>query len=96
MPQSYRRYPPTKLGEEHWLQQQGLRMPQAKMAKILRYFFRFPLRGMHRSCCYDSVFLIRPTPTHSNALQVILKIPIFWFADPFVGTDINAAGSSQS
>ena len=25
-------------------------------------FSRFPLQGMHKICCHDSVFLIRPTP----------------------------------
>ena len=42
----------------------------------------FPLQGMHGICCHASVFLIRPTPTHNNTLQVILKISIFRFADP--------------
>ena len=32
---------------------------------------------MHEICCYDSVFLIRPTQTHENTLQVILRISIF-------------------
>ena len=49
---------------------------------ILRYFFKFPLQGMHRICCHVSVFLIRPYPTHNNTLQVILKTSIFQFADP--------------
>ena len=37
---------------------------------------------MHGICCHTSVFLIRPTPTHNNTLQVILKISIFQFANP--------------
>jgi len=36
---------------------------------------------MHRIWFHDSVFLIRPTSTHNNTLQVILKISIFRFAD---------------
>ena len=39
---------------------------------------------MHRIWFHDSVFLIRPTSTHNNTLQVILKISIFRFADPTV------------
>ena len=40
---------------------------------ILRYFFRFP-QGMHGIRHHVSVFLIRPTPTHSsNTWQIILK-----------------------
>ena len=42
---------------------------------------------MHGICCHASVFLIRPTPTHSNTLQVILKISIFWFVDPMTGNN---------
>ena len=37
---------------------------------------------MHRIWFHNSVFLIRPTSTHDNTLQVILKISIFRFADP--------------
>jgi len=37
---------------------------------------------MHRIWFHARVFLIRSTPTHDNTLQVILKISIFWFADP--------------
>ena len=39
---------------------------------------------MHGICCHDRVFLIRPTPTHDNTLLIILRISIFWFADPTV------------
>ena len=39
---------------------------------------------MHGICYHASGFLIRPTPTHNNALQVILKISIFRFADPTI------------
>ena len=31
---------------------------------------------------FAATILIRPTPTHNNTLQVILKISIFWFANP--------------
>ena len=51
---------------------------------ILRYFFGFSLQGMHGICYHDSIFLIRPTPTHNNNLQVILKISIFRFANPII------------
>ena len=68
---------PTKLGEEHWLQQTKSQNATGKNGSIFKYFFRFPLQGMHGYCCHDSVF-----PTHNNALQVILKISIFWFVDP--------------
>ena len=37
---------------------------------------------MHVICCHASVFLIRPTPTQNNTLQIILKISIFRFGDP--------------
>ena len=40
---------------------------------------------MHRIWFHDIVFLIRPTSTHNNNLQVILKISIFRFADPSWG-----------
>jgi len=40
-------------------------------------FSRFPLQRMQEICFHDSVFLIRPTPTPDNTLQVILKILIF-------------------
>ena len=39
---------------------------------------------MYEFCYHSSVFLIRPTPTHDNSLQVNLKIFIFEFADPIL------------
>ena len=78
MPHSYRGTL-TKLGEEHWLQQIRFQYTTAENGSILRYFFRFPLQGMHGICCHTSVFLITPTPIHRNTLQ---EISIFQFADP--------------
>ena len=43
------------------------------------------LQGMHKIHCHFGVFLIRPTPTQNNTLQVILKIAIFRFADLTLG-----------
>ena len=80
-------YTPTKLGEEHWLQQTGSQNATGENGSIHRYFFRFPLQGMHGNCCHNIVFLIRPTPTHNNTLQAILKISIFWFVDPTLKLD---------
>ena len=42
---------------------------------------------MHRIWYHAIVFLIRPTPTHDNTLQVILKTSIFRFADPNNGSE---------
>ena len=89
MPQSYRGYTLTKLGEKHWLQQTRSQNTTGKNGLILRYFFRFPLQGMHGICCHVSVFLIKPTPTLNNTLQFILKISIFQFADPTYSYPIN-------
>jgi len=44
---------------------------------------------MHRIWYHASVFLIRPTPTHDSTLQVILKVSIYWFADPIHGSDLQ-------
>ena len=85
MPQSYRGYP-TKLGEEHWLQQTRSQNSTGENGSILRYFFRFLLQGMYRSCCHDSVFLIRPILAHNNILQVILKISLADLANVNVKT----------
>ena len=60
MPQSYRGCP-TKLGEEHWLNIERPENATGENGSILRYFFRFPLQGMHGICCHVSVFLIRPS-----------------------------------
>jgi len=43
----------------------------------------------HKICFHVSVFLIRPTPTHNNILQIILKISIFWFADPTIYSPVT-------
>ena len=67
----------TSPEKDDWLQQTRLRIATAKNDSIWRYFSIFPLQGMHGIFCHASVFLIRPTPTHNNILQVILKISIF-------------------
>ena len=75
----------TSPEKDDWLQQTRLRIATAENGSIWRYFSIFSLQGMNEIYCHASVFLIRPTPTHNNTLQVILKISIFWFADPSLG-----------
>ena len=79
----------TSPEKDDWLQQTRLRIATAENGSIWRYFSIFSLQGMNRIYCYASVFLIRPTPTHNNTLQVILKISIFRFADPNHGIIIQ-------
>jgi len=67
----------TSSEKDDWLQQTGLWIATAENGLIWRYFLIFPLQEMLGICCHASVFLIRPTPTHNNTLQVILKISIF-------------------
>ena len=75
----------TSPEKDDCLQQTRLQIAIAENGSIWRYFSVFPLQGMHRICCHASVFLIRPTPTHNNTLQIIVKISIFRFADPTYG-----------
>ena len=55
----------TSPEKDNWLQQIRLRIATAENGSIRRYILIFPLQRMH------GVFLIRPTPTHNNTLQVI-------------------------
>ena len=93
MPQSYSGYL-TKLGEKHWLQQTRSQNATGKNGSILSYFFKFSPQGREYTvftAMHVSVFLIRPTPTHNNTLQVIryqffdlqtLTMLILWISCP--------------
>jgi len=58
----------TSPEKDDWFQQTRLWIATAKNGSIWKYFSIFPLQRMHGICCHASVFLIRPTHTHSNTL----------------------------
>jgi len=80
MPQSYKRYPSKSLGRNTDCNRQGLRMPQAKMAK-----FSGNSSDFHYKECTEvaTTIVFRPTPTQQYFASYF-KVSNFWFADPTI------------